>query len=187
MKLEIFTTRALPARTHQQTKSPYFPPFLFRHSCDKAIASPYRRQKDACRALTCSRCDVCSCPADRQMLPGDSQEVNCRIAAREATLGCGPNGPRNDRKIEICTDHCVIARSEATWQSPGAMFVPAQQIDKCYQEIPTGLTALGMTEKSKYVPITVSLRGAKRRGNLPARCLFLPSRSINATRRFPRA
>ena len=71
--------------------------------------------------------------------------MNCRIAAREATLGCGPNGPRNDRKIQICTDHCVIARSEATWQSPGAMFVPAQQIDRCYQEIPTGLTALGMT------------------------------------------
>ena len=67
------------------------------------------------------------------MLPGDSH---------------GPNGPRNDRKIEICTDHCVIARSEATWQSPGAIFVPAQQFDGCCQEIPTGLTALGMTVSS---------------------------------------
>ena len=28
------------------------------------------------------------------------------------------------------------------------MLVPAQQIDRCYQEIPTGLTALGMTEKN---------------------------------------
>ena len=35
----------------------------------------------------------------------------------------------------------------ATWQSPGTMFVTAQQFDGCYQEIPTGLTALGMTEK----------------------------------------
>ena len=41
----------------------------------------------------------------------------------------------------------VVARSEATWQSPGTMSVPAQQLDGLYQEIPTGLTALGMTEK----------------------------------------
>ena len=37
----------------------------------------------------------------------------------------------------------------ATWQSPGTMFVTAQQFDGCYQEIPTGLTALGMTEKNR--------------------------------------
>ena len=45
-----------------------------------------------------SRYDVCSCTAVRWMVPGDSQEVNCPEGAREATLGCGPNGPRNDRK-----------------------------------------------------------------------------------------
>ena len=39
----------------------------------------------------------------------------------------------------------VIARSEATWQSPGTMFVRANCIGRCYQEIPTGLVALGMT------------------------------------------
>ena len=39
--------------------------------------------------------------------------------------------------------------------------------------------------KSESVPITVSLRGAKRRGNLPVRCLFLHSSSIDGTRRFP--
>ena len=39
------------------------------------------------------------------------------------------------------------------------MSVPAQQFDGCYQEIPTGLTALGMTGKTESVPITVSLRG----------------------------
>ena len=27
---------------------------------------------------------------------GDSQEVNYPEGAREATLGCGPDGPRND-------------------------------------------------------------------------------------------
>ena len=43
-----------------------------------------------------SRYDVCSCTAVRWMVPGDSQEVNCPEGAREATLGCGPNGPRND-------------------------------------------------------------------------------------------
>ena len=43
----------------------------------------------------------------------------------------------------------VIARSEATWQSPGTMFVTALQIDGWFQEIPTGLTALGMTQNSK--------------------------------------
>ena len=46
-------------------------------------------------------------------------------------------------------EHGVIARTlsevEGTWQSPGTMFVIAQQIDGWYQEIPTGLKALGMT------------------------------------------
>ena len=54
--------------------------------------------------MAISRYNVCYLVAVRWMLPGDSH---------------GPNGPRNDRKIEICTDHRVIARSEATWQSPG--------------------------------------------------------------------
>ena len=80
--------------------------------------------------MAISRYDVCYRAAVRWMVPGDSH---------------GPNGPRNDRKNGICTDYRVIARSEATWQSPGTMFVTAQQIDRCYQEIPTGLTALGMT------------------------------------------
>ena len=31
-------------------------------------------------------------------------------------------------------------------QSPGTMSVPAHQVDEWYQEIPTGLTALGMTK-----------------------------------------
>ena len=39
----------------------------------------------------------------------------------------------------------VIARSEATWQSPSTMFVTAQQFDGWYQEIPTALKGLGMT------------------------------------------
>ena len=33
------------------------------------------------------------------IVPGDSQEVNCPEGAREATLGCGPNGPRNDTVV----------------------------------------------------------------------------------------
>ena len=41
--------------------------------------------------------------------------------------------------------HHVIARSEATWQSPGTQFVPAIRIDGCYQEIPTARGGLGMT------------------------------------------
>ena len=39
----------------------------------------------------------------------------------------------------------VIARSEATWESPGTMFISAQQVDEWYQEIATGLPALAMT------------------------------------------
>ena len=31
------------------------------------------------------------------------------------------------------------------WESPGTMFVPAQQTDRFYQEIATGLMALAMT------------------------------------------
>ena len=37
-----------------------------------------------------------TCCAVTNIVPGDSQEVNCPKGAREATLGCGPNGPRND-------------------------------------------------------------------------------------------
>ena len=39
------------------------------------------------------------------------------------------------------------------------MSVPAQRFGGWYQEIPTGLTALGMTEKTESAPIAVSLRG----------------------------
>ena len=44
-----------------------------------------------------------------------------------------------------CTIGHVIPRSEATWESPGTMFVSALQMDRYYQEIATGLTALAMT------------------------------------------
>ena len=37
-----------------------------------------------------------TCCAETNIVPGDSQEVNCPERAREATLGCGPDGPRND-------------------------------------------------------------------------------------------
>ena len=38
-------------------------------------------------------------------------------------------------------DFCVIARSAATWQSPGTIFVTQHRIDRGYQEIPTALRA----------------------------------------------
>ena len=41
----------------------------------------------------------------------------------------------------------VIARSEATWQSPGRIHRNAVQKQTWYREIPTGLPALGMTSK----------------------------------------
>ena len=39
----------------------------------------------------------------------------------------------------------VIARSNATWQSPGRMLVFASVVDRLYQEIATGINALAMT------------------------------------------
>ena len=40
----------------------------------------------------------------------------------------------------------VIARSEATWQSPGTIHRFAVQELRCDREIATGLTALAMTQ-----------------------------------------
>ena len=49
-----------------------------------------------------------SCCAFRYIIPGDCQEVNCPKGAREATLGCGPNGPRNDTVgvAWVCNHSC---------------------------------------------------------------------------------
>ena len=44
----------------------------------------------------------------------------------------------------------VIARSGATWQSPGTIHRNAPQKQTLYWEIPTGLTALGMTENLQF-------------------------------------
>ena len=41
----------------------------------------------------------------------------------------------------VSSDHRVIARSEATWQSPGMMIDLAVQIGEWYQEIATALWA----------------------------------------------
>ena len=43
-------------------------------------------------------------------------------------------------RLFVCrtTDHVIPRRSEGpTWESPGTMFVPAQQVDEWYQEIAT--------------------------------------------------
>ena len=38
--------------------------------------------------------------------------------------------------MQRTTDHIIPRRPECpTWESPGTMYVPAQQIDRCYQEI----------------------------------------------------
>ena len=84
------------------------------------------------------------------------------------------------------------------------MSVPAQRFDGWYQEIPTALKGLGMTEKSESAPITVSLRGVLQSaadfsitmiagGNHTlikeadvAISRYDGSRSIDGTRRFPR-
>ena len=89
-----------------------------------------------------------------------------------------------------CKEKHVIARSEATWQSPARQlnfvdaFINIESVGctmsngpKCegsaVQEIPTGLPALGMTADFYISPMAahrvkknMSLRGAKRRGNL---------------------
>ena len=54
--------------------------------------------------------------------------------------------PRSLHNVGKLPDFCVIARSAATWQSPGRIHRNAQQKQTWYREIPTGLTALGMTE-----------------------------------------
>ena len=46
-----------------------------------------------------------TCCAVTNIVPGDSQEVNCPEGAREATLGCGPNGPRNDTVVVSWAHH----------------------------------------------------------------------------------
>ena len=53
--------------------------------------------------------------------------------------------------------HHVIARSEATWQSPGSIHGFAEQGLTLYREIPTGLTALGMT----YVEMCVKRKNRR--------------------------
>ena len=62
----------------------------------------------------------------------------------------------------------VIPRSEATWESPGKMFIFAQQIDEWYREIATGLPALAMTavadgwhKLSEIILIQVRIRAAR--------------------------
>ena len=47
-------------------------------------------------AVAISRYNPRKCCVVVKIVPGDCQEVNCPKGAREATLGCGPNGPRND-------------------------------------------------------------------------------------------
>ena len=61
----------------------------------------------------------------------------------------------------------VIPRSEATWESPGKMFVSAQQIDEWHREIATGLTALAMTYKSRCFFCVSNNNLARERPRLP--------------------
>ena len=55
----------------------------------------------------------------------DCQEVNCPEGAREATLGCGPNGPRNDMSLQFYAEidayryeTAVIARERSDRGNP---------------------------------------------------------------------
>ena len=48
-------------------------------------------------------------------------------------------------------NHVIPRRGNApTWESPGTMYISAQQVDDWYQEIVTGLKALAMTYQGRW-------------------------------------
>ena len=158
--------------------------------------------------------------------PSPQGEGFCRLRRTDR------RGRRSLHNVGKLPDFCVIARSAATWQSPGRIHRNAQQKQTWYQEIPRGLPALVMTENlqfsvgagqcpahnyahtlgprlpqgegfcrlrradcpeaspymvSETFQVSMSLRGAKRRGNLLVQSTEMHSRNRHGTGRFPRA
>ena len=78
--------------------------------------------------------------------------------SRRRTDSHGPYGPRNDKKG--CPLPVSLRGAPATWQSPAVKFPihrGLRNANTLPREIPTGLTALGMTKRP---PSPVSLRGS---------------------------
>ena len=89
-------------------------------------------------------------------------EKRCHLAPGDSH---GPHGPRNDKKG--CPLPCHCEGATRLWQSPAVRFPihrSSRNAATLPREIPTGLTALGMTEKAS--PLCVIARRANaRRGN----------------------
>ena len=64
--------------------------------------------------MAISRYHFTHCTALLEIVPGDCQEVNCPKGAREATLGCGPKGPRNDTVVVAQVRNRYCAKQQFT-------------------------------------------------------------------------